>query len=151
MAPGAGHARLPAAGDGRRGWRRARLRVDLKRPLVAIGAPVAAYMPEAARRLNTELVIPPHAEVANAVGAVSGSVVVRHRVLINPLADEELLRAHLPDGPHDFEKLEEAVIYTLQVVPEMLEARAERPAPSRWRCVRSARIIGRRRVAAGWM
>ncbi len=98
--------------------------LTLKRPLVAIGAPVAAYMPEAARRLNTELVIPPHAEVANAVGAVSGSVVVRQRVLINPLADEELLRAHLPDGPRDFEKLEEAVTYTLQVVPELLEAQA---------------------------
>jgi N-methylhydantoinase A/oxoprolinase/acetone carboxylase beta subunit len=81
-------------------------------------------MPEAARRLNTELVIPPHAEVANAVGAVSGSVVVRQRVLINPLADEEVLRGHLPDGPQDFEKLEEAVTYTLQVVPEMLEAQA---------------------------
>jgi N-methylhydantoinase A/oxoprolinase/acetone carboxylase beta subunit len=98
--------------------------LTLKRPLVAIGAPVAAYMPEAARRLNTELVIPPHAEVANAVGAVSGSVVVRQRVLINPLADEEVLRAHLPDGPRDFDELEEAVTYTLQVVPEMLEAQA---------------------------
>ncbi len=98
--------------------------LTLKRPLVAIGAPVAAYMPEAARRLNTELVIPPHAEVANAVGAVSGSVVVRQRVLINPLADEELLRAHLPDGPQDFEKLEDAVAHTLQVVPELLEAQA---------------------------
>jgi N-methylhydantoinase A/oxoprolinase/acetone carboxylase beta subunit len=98
--------------------------LTLKRPLVAIGAPVAAYMPEAARRLNTELVIPPHAEVANAVGAVSGSVVVRQRVLINPLADEEVLRAHLPDGPRDFDKLEEAVTYALQVIPEMLEAQA---------------------------
>jgi N-methylhydantoinase A/oxoprolinase/acetone carboxylase beta subunit len=98
--------------------------LTLRRPIVAIGAPVAAYMPEAARRLNTELIIPPHADVANAVGAVSGSVVVRQRVLINPLADEEVLRAHLPDGPRDFEKLEEAVTYTLQVVAERLEAQA---------------------------
>lgn len=98
--------------------------LTLHRPLVAIGAPVAAYMPEAARRLHTELVIPAHAEVANAVGAVSGSVVVRQRVLINPLADEELLRVHLPDGPHDFEKLEEAVAYVNATVPSLLAAQA---------------------------
>jgi N-methylhydantoinase A/oxoprolinase/acetone carboxylase beta subunit len=98
--------------------------LTLKRPLVAVGAPVAAYMPETARRLNTELVIPKHAGVANAVGAVSGSVVVRQRVLINPLPDEEVLRAHLPGGPLDFAKVEEAVAYAHETVPAMLEAQA---------------------------
>jgi len=112
--------------------------ITLRRPLVAIGAPVAAYMPEAARRLHTELVIPPHAEVANAVGAVSGSVVVRQRVLINPLADEEVLRVHLPDGPRDFEKLEDAVTHVLETVPAFLEAQA-RAAGAEQVEVRSAR------------
>jgi N-methylhydantoinase A/oxoprolinase/acetone carboxylase beta subunit len=112
--------------------------ITLRRPLVAIGAPVTAYMPEAARRLHTELVIPPYAEVANAVGAVSGSVVVRQRVLINPLADEEVLRLHLPDGPRDFEKLEEAVAYAQAVVPGLLEAQA-RAAGAEQVEVRSAR------------
>jgi N-methylhydantoinase A/oxoprolinase/acetone carboxylase beta subunit len=112
--------------------------ITLRRPLVAIGAPVAAYMPEAARRLHTELVIPPHAEVANAVGAVSGSVVVRQRVLINPLADEEVLRVHLPDGPRDFEKLEDAVAHVLETVPAFLEAQA-RAAGAEQVEVRSAR------------
>jgi N-methylhydantoinase A/oxoprolinase/acetone carboxylase beta subunit len=112
--------------------------ITLRRPLVAIGAPVAAYMPEAARRLHTELVIPPHAEVANAVGAVSGSVVVRQRVLINPLADEEVLRVHLPDGPRDFEKLEDAVTHVQATVPAFLEAQA-RAAGAEQVEVRSAR------------
>jgi len=96
----------------------------LRRPLVAIGAPVAAYMPEVARRLHTGLVIPPHAEVANAVGAVSGSVVIRRQVLINPLAEEEALRAHLPDGPRDFERLEDAVAYAQETMPGLLAAEA---------------------------
>ena len=108
-------------------------------------------MPEAARRLHTELVIPPHAEVANAVGAVSGSVVVRQRVLINPLADEEVLRVHLPDGPRDFEKLEHAVAHVLETVPAFLEAQA-RAAGAEQVEVRSAgRITGRPPAAAGWM
>jgi len=98
--------------------------ITLRRPLVAIGAPVAAYMPEAAHRLHTELVIPPHAEVANAVGAVSGSVVMRQRVLINPLPEEEVLRVHLPDAPCDFARLEEAVAYAREVVSERLAEQA---------------------------
>ena len=51
--------------------------LTLRRPLVAIGAPVAAYLPQTAASLHTELVIPHHAEVANAVGAVSGSIIQR--------------------------------------------------------------------------
>ena len=48
-----------------------------QRPLVAIGTPVAAYLPSVATSLRTELVIPEHADVANTVGAVSGSIVQR--------------------------------------------------------------------------
>jgi N-methylhydantoinase A/oxoprolinase/acetone carboxylase beta subunit len=87
--------------------------LTLRRPMVAIGAPVEAYMPRVAERLNTRLLIPPHAEVANAVGAVVGGVVQRQRVLITPLDDGDHLRVHLPDGVHDLAELEAAVGYAL--------------------------------------
>lgn len=83
--------------------------LTLRRPLVAIGAPVQAYMPRTAEMLHTRLVIPPHAEVANAVGAVVGGVVQRQRVLITPLEDGETLRLHLPHQVRDFRQLDEAV------------------------------------------
>lgn len=85
--------------------------LTLRRPMVAIGAPVEAYMPRVARQLNTSLLIPPHAGVANAVGAVVGGVVQRQRVLITPLDGGEHLRVHLPDGVHDLFELETAVGY----------------------------------------
>ena len=47
----------------------------LNLPLVAVGAPVSAYFPEVAKRLNAELFIPSSAGVANAVGTVSGQTV----------------------------------------------------------------------------
>ena len=68
-------------------------------------------MPRVAEQLHTRLIIPPHAEVANAVGAVAGGVVQRQRVLITPLDDGEALRLHLPEGVRDFRDLEEAVAY----------------------------------------
>jgi len=84
--------------------------LTLRRPLVAIGAPVAAYLPQAAAVLHTELVIPPHSDVANAVGAVSGSIIQRVQIVLNPLDGDGVVRVHgLPGGPADFRGLEAAV------------------------------------------
>jgi N-methylhydantoinase A/oxoprolinase/acetone carboxylase beta subunit len=96
----------------------------LRQPLVAIGAPVEAYMPRAARQLNTELVIPPHAEVANAVGAITGSVVQQVRVLIQPL-DGDQFRVHLPDGVRDFPTLTDSVRYAWETMRAQVERMAQ--------------------------
>jgi N-methylhydantoinase A/oxoprolinase/acetone carboxylase beta subunit len=99
--------------------------LTLKQPLVAIGAPVEAYLPRTAQQLHTELVIPNHAGVANAVGAVAGGVVQKIRVLIHPLEEDGgLFRAHLFDGVHDFASLAQSVAYAQEVVPPYLKALA---------------------------
>ncbi len=107
------------------------LRLDcqltLKEPVIAIGAPVEAYLPRTSRQLHTELVIPDHAGVANALGAVAGGVVQQLRVLIHPLEEEEAaFRVHMPDGVHDFVTLEESVVYAQKMVPSRLEELALR-------------------------
>jgi len=56
----------------------------LKRPIIAVGAPVGAYFPQVARELGTRLVIPEHSEVANAVGAITGRVIERAEAYIRP-------------------------------------------------------------------
>ncbi len=121
----------------------------LRRPVVAIGAPVEAYLPQTASQLSTELVIPPCADVANAVGAVAGSVVLQRRVIVRPLGAEQGLRLHLSDGVHDTATLEEAVAYAEQVVPQELTA-AARQAGAEQVEVRSARIDRSAPVGGGW-
>ncbi len=102
-------------------------RLTLKQPVVAIGAPVRAYLPHTTERLHTELIIPDQAGVANAVGAVAGGVVQEARVVINPLdALETAFRVHLPNGVRDFRNLEAGVAYAQQVVPAWLENQARR-------------------------
>jgi N-methylhydantoinase A/oxoprolinase/acetone carboxylase beta subunit len=97
----------------------------LKQPLVAIGAPVRAYLPRTSQQLHTELVIPEHAGVANAVGAVAGGVVQQTRIIIHPLDSlKSLFRVHLSDGVHDFTDLEAGVAYAQAIVPEQLAALA---------------------------
>lgn len=100
--------------------------LTLRQPIVAIGAPVQAYMPRVAERLHTDLIIPPFAEVANAVGAVAGGVVQRQRVLITPMEDGELLRLHLPEGIHDFHDLDEAIAFAREQMVPWIEALARK-------------------------
>jgi len=52
--------------------------------LVGIGAPIHVYLPDVAAALNTDCIIEEHAAVANAVGAITGSVSVEERVVIKP-------------------------------------------------------------------
>jgi len=111
-------------------------RLTLRQPLVAVGAPVEAYLPLTARQLGTELIVPPHAEVANAIGAVASGVVQRLRILIRPVGYGQSFRLHLPgelrladglplsDGVRDFATLDEAVAFAGQVFPDRLTALA---------------------------
>jgi N-methylhydantoinase A/oxoprolinase/acetone carboxylase beta subunit len=101
-------------------------RFSLARPVVAVGAPADAYFPRVARQLHTELVIPPHADVANAVGAVVGAVVQEVRVLIQPLDDGISFRLHLADGVRDFPSLDECVEFAHRVAPGRVKELARR-------------------------
>jgi N-methylhydantoinase A/oxoprolinase/acetone carboxylase beta subunit len=83
--------------------------LTLRKPLVAIGAPVSAYMPGVAKRLNAEIVIPPHADVANAIGAVTGSVVQRAQAQVSPSHEGDKIRLYLPEGVEDFGTVEDAI------------------------------------------
>ncbi len=57
-------------------------------PIIAVGAPVQVHLPSAAQRLSSQLVIPPHAEVANAYGAITGKVFASTTVLVRPVTPD---------------------------------------------------------------
>jgi N-methylhydantoinase A/oxoprolinase/acetone carboxylase beta subunit len=60
------------------------VRVRLNRPIIGIGAPVRFFLPQAAKLLETEAIIPPNADVANAIGAITSSVCIQKQVEIVP-------------------------------------------------------------------
>jgi len=60
------------------------VRIDLKRPVIGIGAPIHYFLPKAAQILGAEAVLPEHADVANAIGAVTSEVVVQRKAEIVP-------------------------------------------------------------------
>jgi len=85
--------------------------LSLRVPIVAVGAPVATYLPSVAEALNCPICIPDYAAVANAVGAVVGSVFQSVHIVIKPHEGGTVFRVHLPEGIRDFKSHQRAVEY----------------------------------------
>jgi N-methylhydantoinase A/oxoprolinase/acetone carboxylase beta subunit len=61
----------------------------LRIPIIGIGAPADIFLQEVADVFHTDLILPKHHEVANAVGAVAGSVMVAEEILVYPRLTKE--------------------------------------------------------------
>ena len=83
-------------------------------PLVAVGAPASSYYPAVAQSLGLQLVVPPYAQVANAVGAVLGEVSQRiHITVTQPVRGT--FRVYTKAGPKDFAGVEAAVAHAREL------------------------------------
>ena len=100
--------------------------ISLRFPLVAVGAPVTTYMPRVASVLKSDICIPEHADVANAVGSVVGSVLQTVRVLIKPQNGGSLYRVHLPDEMCDFKTYKKALQHATDRAMQLAEEHAIR-------------------------
>jgi N-methylhydantoinase A/oxoprolinase/acetone carboxylase beta subunit len=86
---------------------------EMKHPLIAIGAPAQAYFPLIAKKIGARLIIPEHAEVANAVGAATGKIAEKLELLVQPAPSGGYL-AYTPWGREWFRGLEEALNQSIE-------------------------------------
>lgn len=83
-----------------------------KATLVGIGAPTYLFLPNVAMALSTDYIIPEHAGVANALGAVLANVIVTSVVEVTPCYSTNGLDgyiAHCSDKNRLFDTTEEAI------------------------------------------
>ena len=90
--------------------------LHLHKKIIGIGAPIAAYLPSVAKRLNTELLMPVNSDVGNAVGAITGSIMESVEVLVKPkpglgVMEDPPCTMHSMDEMREFETITEAVRY----------------------------------------
>ena len=91
--------------------------------LAALGASAATHYPHVATLLDIDLAVPPHAEVAGAVGAAVGSV--HQRVMITVTQPTEgKFRVHLSQGPADFRIMDEALDEARAAATQLATSRA---------------------------
>lgn len=123
------------------------LKAGLAVDVIGLGASAATYYPAVGERLNTTMILPDHAGVANAIGAVVGRVTLRKSGSVTA-PTEGKYRVHLESGPEDFNDPDSA----MQCLQNALQHEAETEARSagaidiqlsHGRVVRQAQVEGR--------
>ena len=90
-------------------------------PIIGIGAPVEAWLPKMSEKLGATLIIPPHPEVANAVGSATSKIMETVTILIRASSDEQSYSLHSAWEMKTFDSLNAATEYGLKAA----EAKAE--------------------------
>lgn len=70
-------------------------------PVIGLGASAASFYPPVGARLGTRMIVPEHADVANAVGAVVGQVSMQMSGTVTSAGEGSYI-VHLSEGPVQF-------------------------------------------------
>lgn len=100
-----------------------RLNTGLAVDVVGLGASAPSYYPAVGERLCTRMILPEHAGVANAIGAVVGRVTMRESGTVTS-PSEGKYRVHLADGPKDFGDQDSALALLETVLRDAAQAQA---------------------------
>jgi len=92
-------------------------------PIVAVGAPAASYYRDVAESMGIELHLPEHADVANAFGAVMGSVIQRAQVTVTQPQHGSFCLFH-DDQPKNFDNLDAAKQAAQEIVIRLAQQKA---------------------------
>lgn len=90
--------------------------------LVGVGAPTHIFLSSVARLLGTTAVIPPHASVANAIGAIVGNISATAVAEVKPSYEEEEMNGFHVITPSEsvfFEEYEDALKYAKETTKSL--------------------------------
>ncbi len=129
------------------------IQINLSLPVIGLGASAPAYYPEIADRLGTRALIPDHADVANAVGAVAGQISMRQSISVIE-TDGGGFSALMPSGPETFSSLDAAKAAMTRIATELahgqaLAAGAEAPQIRISYTAKTATIEGQVKIVEG--
>jgi len=103
--------------------------MKLRMPIVGIGAPVGAWLPEVARMFDTELILPENYDVGNAIGAISSSVTetveISVRAAYQDFSDDPECVVYNGEEAFDFSEKDEALEFAIEQATKIATARAK--------------------------
>lgn len=97
--------------------------VSLAVPVIGLGASAASFYPPVGERLGTKMIIPEHADVANAVGAVVGQVSMQVSGSVTSGGEGNYI-VHLAEGPMRLTRRDEALALLQDHLEEQARALA---------------------------
>jgi N-methylhydantoinase A/oxoprolinase/acetone carboxylase beta subunit len=97
--------------------------INLKHPVIGIGAPIQFFLAQAVKPLGAEAILPDDADVANAIGAVTSHVVIKKQLRIIP-GDQGGFRVEGIAGIHQFKAFDDADAFARESLVHMVRERA---------------------------
>ena len=120
-----------------------RIDAGLNVDVIGLGASAPSYYPAVGKALGTRMILPEHAGVANAIGAVVGQITMRHSGTVTS-PSEGKFRVHLTDGPQDFGDQDSALALLEHVLTDhaMQDAKLAGAADIQMNVIRDIRTAG---------
>ncbi|MCK4768268.1 MAG: hydantoinase/oxoprolinase, partial [Desulfobacula sp.] len=97
--------------------------INLKRPVIGIGAPIKYFLPKAVKPLSAQAILPDDADVANAIGAITSHVVIKKQLRIIP-GDQGGFIVEGVAGAHQFKDFNDADLFAREKLIEIVRERA---------------------------
>ncbi len=97
--------------------------VRLGVPVIGLGASAPSYYGAVGERMNTRMILPNHAGVANAIGAVVGQVAMHSAGTVTS-PGPGMFSVHLPDGLRQFAEAEQAMSALEQSLSDQVRQQA---------------------------
>ncbi len=88
-------------------------------PVIGIGAPARSFYPPIAGFMEADVIVPEHAEVANAIGAVVGVVRQSAQITISPVSGNRRVLVHAPQEQREFDGLEPGAEWAIEMATEL--------------------------------
>ncbi len=97
-------------------------------PLIGIGAPAHIFVKKAAEVMRSRFILPDHPHVANAVGAVAGSVIIDREaiVYVQESKDSRSYMVRVEDNTTSFMESEDAMVYAEKMAVQSAREGANR-------------------------
>jgi N-methylhydantoinase A/oxoprolinase/acetone carboxylase beta subunit len=91
-------------------------------PVILLGGPVRAYVEELGKLIDAQIIVPEHAEVGNAVGALVGKGIKRIEILVKSFYEksQRSILVFSPEGRKQFATHQEAVEYATKLGNQLI-------------------------------
>jgi N-methylhydantoinase A/oxoprolinase/acetone carboxylase beta subunit len=97
--------------------------INLKHPVIGIGAPVKFFLPQAVAPFKAKAILPENADVANAIGAITSHVFIQKQLWIAPGEEGDFIIEGI-SGARTFKNIDEADRFAREELTDLVHKKA---------------------------
>jgi N-methylhydantoinase A/oxoprolinase/acetone carboxylase beta subunit len=97
--------------------------INFKHPVIGIGAPIKFFLPQAVVPFKAKAILPEHADVANAIGAITSHVFIQKQLWIVPGKDGGFIIEGI-SGVRKFKNIEDADRFAREELTDIVHKKA---------------------------